>query len=293
MRAVQPTESGQLHIDGFQIGYECFGDPARPAVLLPPTWQIVDSRIWKMQVPFLARHFRVITFDPPGNGLGERTTDPAAFEYERIARQGLGVLDHLGIARASVVAFSRGCTYGVWLAATQPERVERLVLIASVMTPHAWGKTPDGCFERRETCEGWQKENVHYWLEHYSDWLVFFFSQIFPEPHSTKGIDDGIGWGLGTNAEILAASVSRPELWPAMSAGEAVASVSCPILLLHGSADPRYPVEASRALAAARPDWEFVTLEGSGHVPICRDPVRVNLLIHAFLTASAAQAERQ
>ncbi|HRV96282.1 MAG TPA: alpha/beta hydrolase, partial [Anaerolineae bacterium] len=78
MRAMKPAESGTLELHGFQIGYEIFGDPQSPPVLLLPTWQIAPSLHWRMQVPFLARNFRVITYDPPGIGGGERTTDPAA-----------------------------------------------------------------------------------------------------------------------------------------------------------------------------------------------------------------------
>ena len=41
-------------------------------MLLLPTWSIVHSRHWKMQVPYLARHCRVLTFDGRGNGRSDR-----------------------------------------------------------------------------------------------------------------------------------------------------------------------------------------------------------------------------
>ncbi|MDQ3547383.1 MAG: alpha/beta hydrolase, partial [Chloroflexota bacterium] len=152
MRAIEPTDSGLLDLDGFQVGYEVFGSPANPALLLLSTWQIVHSRIWKMQVPFLARHFQVVTFDPPGNGLGERTTDPAAFTYERTVRQAVGVLDHLGIQRSTVAGFSRGCDFAILLTATEPERVERLILIGNGVSRSGWQPQPDaGFWDRRAT----------------------------------------------------------------------------------------------------------------------------------------------
>src|SRR2546427_773494 len=106
MRPIQPAQSGHLTLEGFSIYYEVFGDPNAPALLPLPTWQIVHSRHWKMQVPYLSQHFRVITYDSPGNGGGERTEDRAAFEYDRITDQGIGLLDHLGVEKADVLAFS-------------------------------------------------------------------------------------------------------------------------------------------------------------------------------------------
>ena len=48
-----------------------FGEGEETLLLLPP-WSIVHSRFWKAQVPYLARHFRVVTFDPRGNGRSDR-----------------------------------------------------------------------------------------------------------------------------------------------------------------------------------------------------------------------------
>ncbi len=62
-----PDRSGLVVRDGVEIAYDVY-DADRPTVLLMPTWSIVDSRFWKLQVPYLARHFRVVTFDGRGSG---------------------------------------------------------------------------------------------------------------------------------------------------------------------------------------------------------------------------------
>lgn len=283
MRALEPEDAGRLRIADFEIGYEVFGAEDAPAVLLLPTWQIVHSRVWKMQVPFLARSCRVITFDSPGNGAGERTTDPRAYQYDRIVDQAIGLLDHLGIRQADVIGYSRGCAYGLWLAARYPERVRRLVLIANGVTPEATPAPDPRFWERRESYSGWEKRNAHYWQEHYRDWAEFFFTELFSEPHSTKGFDDAVGWALETTPDVLARTVANPALAPRMPAREAITRVRCPVLLLHGDDDRIDSIEMSRALAAARPDWEMITLEGCGHGPQLRDPVRINDEIARFL----------
>ena len=54
MRARLPDESGYAVNSGVRIHYEVHGT-GQPTILLLPTWAILDSRHWKMQVPFLAR----------------------------------------------------------------------------------------------------------------------------------------------------------------------------------------------------------------------------------------------
>jgi pimeloyl-ACP methyl ester carboxylesterase/predicted glycosyltransferase len=282
VRALEPIQSGTLRLHDFTIFYEAFGDPQRPTVLLLPCWQIVHSRIWKMQVPYLARLFHVITYDAPGNGGAERTMDPRAFEHDRITDQGVGLLDHLGVAQAKLVGFSRGCIYGLWMAARYPERVSGLVLIGNVVAPD-WAPLPDPGFRARRTSyQGWEKRNANYWRENYRDWLAFFFGQVFPEAHSTRLTDECIAWGLETTPEILAQTVENRALLPRMAAHEVLARVDCPVLIVHGDDDRIQPLANSRRLAAARPDWQLLVLEGCGHAPHARDAAKVNLEIATF-----------
>ena len=77
-----PTSSGEVVRDGVTLGYEQYGDPSatdRPTILLLPTWTIIHARFWKLQVPYLARHFPVVAYDGPGNGRSDRTTDPSRY----------------------------------------------------------------------------------------------------------------------------------------------------------------------------------------------------------------------
>ncbi len=56
----------------------CSARAIETLLLLPP-WSIVHSRFWKLQVPYLARHFRVITFDGRGNGRSDRPDSAADY----------------------------------------------------------------------------------------------------------------------------------------------------------------------------------------------------------------------
>jgi len=73
-RARYPDSSGSIKRGGVRLYYEVYGS-GEPTVLLLPTWSVIHSRHWKMQIPYLARHCRVVTFDGRGNGRSDR---PAA-----------------------------------------------------------------------------------------------------------------------------------------------------------------------------------------------------------------------
>ena len=61
----------------------------------------------------------------------------------------------------------------------------------------------------RESDDGWEKYNRHYWLSTDPGFLEFFFGEMFSEPHSTKPFDDAVGWGLETTGETLVATYAR------------------------------------------------------------------------------------
>ena len=112
----------------------------------------------------------------------------------------------------------------------------------------------------------WGKWNRHYWVEHYEDFLEFFFSQCFTEPHSTKPREDAVGWGLETDAETLVATQLAPRLQDEESVRELLSRIRCPVLVIHGSEDAVRPC-ASGARLAELAGGELVVLEGSGHLP--------------------------
>ena len=101
-RALLPNESAFADVGGVRIAYEVFGDGEQTILLLPP-WAIVHSRFWKLQVPYLARHFRVVTFDPRGNGRSDRPESAEEYGPRLTAQDALAVLDAAGVADAVVV----------------------------------------------------------------------------------------------------------------------------------------------------------------------------------------------
>ena len=127
-RARYPDEDGFVVRDGVRLYYEVYGE-GEPTILLLPTWSIVHSRHWKMQIPYLARHARVIAFDGRGNGRSDRPPGAQSYREAEFAADALAALDATGTERAVLVGFSCGALWGSLLAADHPERVIGAVFI--------------------------------------------------------------------------------------------------------------------------------------------------------------------
>src|SRR5207237_1653116 len=104
-------------------------------------------------------------------------------------------------------------------------------------------------------------------------------------PHATKQRDDAVGWGLETTAEILITTIDEGRCRTPLA--DLLARVRCPTLIVHGTEDRVRPIELSERAHAAIAGSVFVPMEGSGHTPNTRDPIRYNLLLRDFLVPPA------
>src|SRR5918994_5222269 len=127
-RARYPDAEGHVERDGVRVFYEVYGN-GEPTILFCPTWSLVHSRVWKMQIPYMARHHRVVVFDARGNGKSDRPQNIEAYAESEFARDALDILDATGTEQAVVVGLSRGAQRALLLATEHPERVTGLVFV--------------------------------------------------------------------------------------------------------------------------------------------------------------------
>ncbi|WP_434016906.1 alpha/beta fold hydrolase, partial [Ornithinimicrobium sp.] len=281
--ARQPDDTGFAQRGDVRLAYAVYGD-GPTTVLLMPTWSMVHSRFWKAQIPYLARHHRVLTFDGRGNGRSSTPQGAAAYADAEFVADAVAVMDATSTASAVLVALSAGAAWAVQMAARYPGRVRGLVAIGpstglAVQQPERQRYSWD---ERLEQTEGWAKYNKHYWLEgDFDDFRRFFFDQMFSEPHSTKPIEDCLEWSSGISAQTLA-DTTAARLGLEGAVRQPIESfcvdVRCPVLVVHGT-DDRIQPDAAGARLAELTGGSLVLLEGAGHCPQGRDPVKVNLLI--------------
>ena len=283
-RARYPDQEGYVERDGVRVFYESYGEGDRTIVLLP-TWSIVHSRHWKAQIPYLARHARVVTFDGRGNGRSDRPAGVESYLEDEFARDTLAVMDALGVQSATLVGCSCGALWGTIVAADHPDRVDGIVYIGPAvgLAPgHPERQIPGGFDSEQESYQGWAKYNTHYWSREYQDFLEFFFAKAFPEPHSTKQIEDSIDWANDTTPDVLSDTTRAISLCRTERFRVTCERMRCPVLVIHGDDDLIRPHAQGAALAEVT-GGTLVTLAGAGHLPQARDPVRVNLLLRDFV----------
>jgi len=292
-RARYPDDEGFVERDGVRVFYEVYGD-APMTLLLFPTSPISHSRLWKAQIPYLSRRFRVLTFDPRGNGRSDRPTTPAAYSYWELVEDGRAILEATGTETALLAGLCDGGGYALMLAASQPATALGVFAIAPCV-PHLRPSHANylrySATEPLDTDEGWAKCNVHYWHRDYRGFLEFFFSQQLPEPHSTKQIEDCVQWGLDGSAEalVLADEEAPPPFENEEEARALCRRVRCPVLVVHGDLDGCQSRERAAAVAELT-GGTLVALEGAGHLPQARHPVKVNELMGEFAESLARRA---
>ncbi len=277
-----PDETGYVERDGVRVYWESYGQGDR-TVLLMPTWSIVHSRHWKMQIPYLARHARVVTFDGRGNGRSDKPLGVKHYVESEFVADAVAIMDAAGVERATVAGVSCGAIWSTLLAADHPDRVDGVVYIGPAvgLAPSHFDRVAYSFEDELDTDAGWAKYNRHFWAREYREFLEFFFAQCFTEPHSTKPIEDAVSWGLETTPEVLTDTARGIGLCRTSVFRQKCEQVRCPTLVIHGDEDAIRPLAQGAALAEAT-GGELVTIEGSGHLPSVRDPVRVNLLMRDF-----------
>jgi pimeloyl-ACP methyl ester carboxylesterase/predicted glycosyltransferase len=293
-RARYPDTEGFVERDGQRLFYEVYGEGEQTIFLLP-TWSLVHSRHWKMQIPYLARHFRVLSMDGLGNGRSDRCRDPRRYRAAEFARDFLAVMDATGTERAVMVSLSTGAQYQLELARIAPERVAGAAFIGPLFpyTPsHVWlmrNRLFPRLFRRpvpiRQLFRWWGRYNAVHWRAEYPVFAEWFVSRALPEAHSTKAIEDGVGWALETDPETLIATVLDDESGVRPRTRRTLSSLAlnleCPVLVVSGEHDKIVPPSDARSLARLS-GGKLETVKGAGHLLHARKPVQFNLALRDF-----------
>ncbi|GLY30458.1 alpha/beta fold hydrolase [Kineosporia sp. NBRC 101731] len=247
-------------------------DPAQAPVIVLLSPLGGDSSFWARQVaPFRQAGYRVITFDARGTGIS--TPSPDGTSVQLLADDLIELLESTGIGPAHLAGVALGAAVAAEVAARRPDLVTGLVLTSAYaqadeqiqQTTAAWRELARtrGMEELLETC-----------LEH-----------LF-----TPGYIDDNRIALDKLKTFFRLTTQDPDSFCQLSlagvrydAGPALATITCPTLVLHGAKDTLVSVQLAEDVAARVPGAELTVVPESAHFLPFEQADAFNEAVLAFL----------
>ena len=255
-----------IEANGVELCTEPFGDPEDPPILL--IMGIGGSMLWWEEgfCRMLAdgRRF-VIRYDHRDTGRSV-TCEPGHPDYSGadLVADAAGVLDAYGIPAAHVVGVSAGGAFAQLLALDFAGHVRSLVLISTsgALPTDRELPPPTAAFARFVTAAqvDWSDaESVIDYLVAYARVLAGGqrpFDGTAARELARRDVERARNVATAHNHDVIPDG-GRPH--------EPLSSITVPTLVIHGTADPMFPLEHSEALAEAIPHASLLTLERAGH----------------------------
>ncbi len=222
-----------------------------------------STRSWRKQLPVLARRYRATAYDRPGFG---RSPGPAAFAWPLDYLDGdvaelVALLDALGIGRAALIGHSDGATIALLAAARHPARVAGVL----AESPHVAVEVP--------RCP---------------DAIAAFAAELAASPDMQAALARNHGAQAGRVVQRWHDRWRDPAFWVWDVSGE-LARVQCPVLVVHGAADPYFSVEHS-AMIAQCTRGALVVMPDAGHSPHTEATETFETLMLEFLRSLSTLA---
>lgn len=243
MRASVPHTTGVVDRDGVDIYFEVHGAGETTLLMVPPA-PITHARIFKAQVPYLARHFRVVTMDARGNGQSGRPVNDADHTRAKNVADMLAVSDAAEIDRAILVGHCTANWWCVEFAAAHRDRVAGLVAIEPGVpyigpVHQHWIDTHATWDVALDDPQGWELNNKRVYTTQHRRWVEWFFGQQLVEPHSTRQFEDAVCWALESTGDLLVAGEEGLAIDPPSREGfiELVSSIDYPVAVIHAALD--------------------------------------------------------
>lgn len=228
---------------------------------------------WEPLLPLLAARFHTISFD--NRGIGESSVPPGPYTAAEMAGDAVCVLDAAGVGRAHVVGTSLGGMVAQELAIEHPERVDRLVLIATTPgTPHGH-PMPEVTVRLLTEAQQWEPQVAL---------RRFVENALGPEPdpavvdrimtHRLALPQDPAGWAAQAAAGTTYAG------------GDRARRIESSTLVISGTEDRVVDHRNAAVLAGLIDRCAVHLIPGAGHLPYWEQPQEVADAIIDFLTAT-------
>ena len=250
---------------GPQVHYAEQGDPDGEPILFLHGY--TDSWFsFSRLLPLLSTRYHAYAFDQRGHGDSERPD--CCYEIDDLVADVVAFLDALGVDQATVVGHSGGSFTARGVVETHPQRVGRLVLIGSAVTPL-----------KQETRE--LQEAVHT-LE---DPVPAEFAREFQAANINVPLPEAFFERAVAESLKLPARVWKRALDGLLAVDDAadLGRITAPTLLIWGERDGFFFREEVEELAAAIPGTRLLVYPETGHAVQWERPERVAHDLDAFM----------
>jgi pimeloyl-ACP methyl ester carboxylesterase len=289
-------------VNGVEIAYETFGDPADPTMLLIMGLGVQmlgwDEELCRM---LAGRGYQVVRFDnrdvghstkveggPRPDVMAAAAGDArsASYRLDDMADDCVGLLDERGVERAHLVGASQGGMIAQTVAMRHPERVVSLTSIMSTTGDRAVGQPHPEAIPALLTRPPADRDGFIDFVV--GAWRVigspgFEVDEEALRARAGASYDRGI-FPEGTARQLVAILASGDRT-------EALRRLDVPALVIHGADDPLIDVSGGRATAAAIPGARLELIEGMGHdLPAALWPRLVELIVENGERARAPAA---
>ncbi len=229
---------------------------------------------WRPFLDAATQRYRVLTFDNPGAGAAPAL--PGRVTIRELARTVLALLNRLGVERAHLIGRSMGGMIAQELTLLAPERVERLVLVATTARVDAHLA---GIF-RLWACMA--ERGVPLDVRHHSSMLWCLGAASLARQAHVRAYLATKGGGDRPRDYALQARACAEH-----DALERLKALSVPALIVTGSDDRLTPLAHAEALAKVLPMAQLACLPGAGHLPYLECPELFARTVLEFLQARA------
>lgn len=251
---------------GVRVATQTFGETGKPSVLL--IMGAMASMLWwpdDFCEALAQRGLHVVRYDNRDTGLS--TKYPAGkpgYAFGDMVDDAVAVLDGHDVAKAHVVGMSMGGMLAQMLALRYPARIASLSAISTSPVGIDTSKLPGMtaaylAHSAKGNDVDWSdRAQVIEFMVEDSRMLASTahpFDAARLREFVSHDYDRAGGLASATNHFMLADG----------AASESIGDLSAPLLVIHGTADPIFPVEHGRALAAAVPGTRLVEVPGGGH----------------------------
>lgn len=231
-----------------------------------------DIQAWALQVPTLAKHFRVITFDNRGAGRTSSPDKPQSIAG--MADDLAALMDHLEIPKAHILGWSMGGFIAQEFAIKYPARVDKLILVTTAPKVDGYN---------RAVLTSWinaKRSNLSR-----EQWYRF----TAPYLYSAALLDDPARFeaaiansAANPYAQEDHAFIRQAEACLAFDASDHLSAVKAQVLVVGSKEDTLVPARNSEKLAALLPGSTLRILQG-GHVGLIEYPGEYNAAFLEFL----------